>query len=255
MRRAIASALAALLTAACAGARAQEVSEHVAPPPPEHPMPPMSAEQMDQVMDMHDDPLLAMLTFDQFERAWGDTSSTNWDADGWIGHDYDKLWLRSEGEREDGHSDLRFEAFWDHAFATWWDWQLGARHDAGSGAARDWLAFGLQGLAPYWFEVEATAYVGPAGRSAFRLRAEYELLLTQRWVLQPEVELNLYSRGDATREVRAGLSDAEFGLRLRYEVRREFAPYVGVTWQRRFGAPPAHDGLDTRLVAGVRFWF
>jgi copper resistance protein B len=116
----------------------------------------------------------------------------------------------------------------------------------------------VQGLAPYWFEVEATAYVGEQGRTALRLRAEYELLLTQRLILQPEFEANLYGKSDPARDVADGLSDFEFGLRLRYEIRREFAPYVGVVWVRRFGDSGAlsmRAGADTELVAGLRVWF
>jgi len=269
------------LLAAPAAAWAQSSESdpgHVAPPPAAQPMPPMSMQEMDRVMDMHDDPLLAMFKLDQFERAHADDAySTSWEAEAWIGHDFDKLWVRTEGERESGVTDARIEAFWDHAFATFWDWQLGVRHDFGSGsgpprplsaihglrgtwapAHRDWAAFGVQGLAPYWFEIEATAYVGEQGRTALRLRAEYELLLTQRLILQPELEANLYGKSDPARGISDGLSEFDFGLRLRYEIRREFAPYVGVVWTRRFGDSdfmPGHAGSDTQFVAGLRVWF
>jgi len=262
--RTLSMMLALSMLAAPAAADAQTVQEdpgHVAPPPAAQPMAPMSMQEMDRVMDMHDDPLLAMFKLDQLERAHGDEAyATSWEAEGWIGRDFDKLWLRSEGEREDGVTDARIEAFWDHAFASFWDWQLGVRHDFASGPAvsRDWAAFGVQGLAPYWFEIEATAYVGEQGHTAMRLRAEYELLLTQRLILQPELEANVYGKSDPDRGVTDGLSDVDFGLRLRYEIRREFAPYVGVVWVRRFGdsgALTARAGSDTQLVAGLRIWF
>ena len=250
------------LTAAPAALRAQTVQEdpgHVAPPQAAQPMAPMSMQEMDRAMDMHDDPLLAMFKLDQFERARGDDAyATSWEAEGWIGRDFDKLWLRTEGEHEDGATDARIEAFWDHAFASFWDWQLGVRHDFGSGPQRSWAAFGVQGLAPYWFEVEATAYVGEQGRTALRLRAEYELLLTQRLILQPELEANLYGKSDPARGATDGLSDFDLGLRLRYEIRREFAPYIGVVWVRRFGdsdASTMRAGSDTQFVAGLRIWF
>ena len=241
-------------------ASAQEASDHVPPEPPEKAMPEMSEAQMADVMQMRDAAAFAMFKLDQFERAV-DASATAWEAEAWYGSDFDKLWLRSEGGRENGRSDLHTELFWDHAFAAFWDWQLGARHDSGSGPARDWVGFGVQGLAPYWIELQATAYVGEQGRSAARLRAEYELLLTQKLILQPELELNLYAKSDRQREVGAGLSDAAFGVRLRYEIRREFAPYVGIVWTRRFGdaadfaRAAGHDAADTQLVAGVRVWF
>jgi copper resistance protein B len=203
-------------------------------------------------MQMNDDAHFGMLTFDQFEHAFAPGSGVAWDADAWYGGDFDKIWLRSEGAHSDGRLDARTELFWDHAFASFWDWQLGARHDSGLGAARDWAAFGVHGIAPYWFEVEATAYASDQGRTALRLRTEYEVLITQQLVLQPELETNFYGKSDRARDVASGLSDAQFGLRLRYEIRREFAPYIGVVWTRRF-ADNARD--DTQLVAGVRFWF
>src|SRR5262249_4922501 len=156
---------------------------------------------------------------------------------------------------------VRSEAFWDHALDTFWDWQLGARHDSGAGPSRNWLAFGVQGLAPHWIETQATAYIGEQGRSAVRLRAEYELLLTQRMILQPEVQLNVYGKSDPRRDIGSGLSDAAIALRLRYEIRREFAPYIGVVWDRRFGnaadfaRAAGHDIADKQLVAGLRIWF
>ena len=254
-------ACAAIALACSWSAPAQEAAEsgHVPPPPPSQPMPSMSEQEMDRVMDMHDDPLLAMFKLDQFERGHGDdTWSTDWEAEGWIGHDFDKLWLRTEGEVESGRTDVRIEAFWDHAFASFWDWQIGARHDLGSGPQRSWAAIGVQGLAPYWFTIEATAYLGDSGRTAFRFRAEYEQLLTQRLILQPEFEANLYGKSDPARGVDSGLSDAALGLRLRYEIRREVAPYVGVVWKHRSGDSeffPDRAANETQLVAGLRVWF
>jgi copper resistance protein B len=240
---------------------AQEAADHVAPAAPEQPMAPMSAASMAEVMQMHDDAAFGMIELDQFEHAIDGNGAAAWEVEAWYGQDIDKLWLRSEGVRESGQLDARTELLWDHAFTGFWDWQFGVRHDSGLGQTRDWAAFGVQGLAPYWISLEATAYVGEQGRTAARLRAEYELLFTQRLVLQPELELNLYARHDAQREVGSGLSDATFGLRLRYEIRREFAPYVGVVWMRRFGdaadfaRAAGHDVADTQLVAGVRVWF
>jgi copper resistance protein B len=214
---------------------------------------------MAHAMEMGDAEPLAMLRIDEFERARGDdATATRWNAQGWYGGDFDKLWLRSEGENETGQSTGRVEAFWDHAFSSFWDWQVGARRDFG-GATRTWAAFGVQGLAPYWIEVEATAYVGEGGRSAARLRAEYELLLTQRLVLQPEVELNVYDRQDRARALAAGLADAEWGVRLRYEFVRKFAPYVGIvrSYRRPSAAlpfTPNAGASDTRIVAGLRIW-
>ena len=221
----------------------------------------MSSSSMSDVMQMDDNAAFGMVKFDQLEHAFTGANPSDWEADAWYGGDYDKVWLRSEGEHDDGRLDARDELLWDHAFAGFWDWQLGARRDSGLDADRNWSAFGVRGIAPYWFEIEATAYAGEQGRTAFRLRTEYEILVTQRLILQPELELNGYGKSDPQREVGSGLSDAEFGLRLRYEIRREFAPYVGVVWQRRFGDAArfaridGHDPVDAQLVAGIRFWF
>jgi len=119
----------------------------------------------------------------------------------------------------------------------------------------------VRGLAPYWFEVSATAYAGSSGRSALRVEVDYDLSLTQRWILQPRIELNAYGKDDPAARLGSGLSDAELGVRLRYEIRREFAPYIGVEWSRRFGRTADFEraeGLDVndmRLVAGLRIWY
>lgn len=214
-------------------------------------------------MDMRDAEPLGMLRFDRLEAFDGRAGGgQRWDLRGWYGTDADRLWLRSEGERTGGRvGDGDVEALWSHAVAPYWDAQLGVRHDFGDGPARDWAAFGVQGLAPYWFALSATAYAAPSGRTAARLRVEYELLFTQRLILQPELEFNLYGKADPQRRIGAGLSDASFGLRLRYEIKRQFAPYLGVSWTRRFGATAAYARedrrpvFDSQLVAGVRIWF
>nr|WP_283254686.1 copper resistance protein B [Luteimonas galliterrae] len=222
---------------------------------------------MDMRDHMDDDPVIGMLQFDELE--WqrssgtsGDDAGLAWNLRSWLGRVDDRLWLRSEGERRDGrteHGDI--ELLWGHATGPWWDAMLGVRHDFGQGHPRDWAAFGVQGLAPYKFEAAATAYVGDSGRLAARAEAEYELLLTNRFILQPKLEVNLYSRDDPENGIGQGLSDAEFGLRLRYEIRREFAPYLGYVWSRKFGATAdlaqaaGGDRSEAQWVAGVRFWF
>ena len=168
----------------------------------------------------------------------------------------------AKARRRTAHStDADAEFLWDHAAAAFWDTTLGVRQDFGQGAHRTWAAFGVQGLAPYWFEVAATAYVGDAGRTALRIEADYELSLTQRLILQPRFELNAYGKDDPAARIGSGISDAEFGLRLRYEIRREFAPYVGVERVQRLGrtadfanAEGIPDG-ETRWVVGLRFWY
>jgi copper resistance protein B len=188
--------------------------------------------------------------------------TTAYDAQAWFGRDYNRFVLKAEGEVANGKiEDSRTEALWSRSIATHWDAQAGARIDNGTGPDRGWLAFGVQGLAPYWFEVDAAAYVGNGGRTALRLGAEYELLLTQRLILQPSAEVNIYGKDDLARGIGRGFSNASAGLRLRYEISRQFAPYIGVERSALFGktadiarSEGASTG-DTRWVAGVRFWF
>nr|WP_183422312.1 copper resistance protein B [Luteibacter sp. Sphag1AF] len=216
-----------------------------------------------QAMDMNDAATRGTLMIDQLE-AWSgrDSQGQRWEAEGWYGGDVDKLWIRTEGERTRGSLDeADVELLWSHAVSTFWDTQLGVRHDTGEGPARQWAAFGIKGLAPYWFELEATAYAGPSGRTAARFKASYELLFTQRLILEPELEFNAYGNADRARATGSGLSDAQLGLRLRYEFSRSFAPYVGVKITHDFGQTARFTRArgdritDLQWVAGLRLWF
>ncbi|MCL5061254.1 MAG: copper resistance protein B, partial [Candidatus Thermoplasmatota archaeon] len=203
------------------------------------------------------------LLVDRLERRdTGDGNATAYDAQAWFGRDYDRLVVKAEGDVAQGKlQEARTELLWAHAIAPFWDTQLGARYDSGEGPDRGWLAFGVQGLAPYWFNVDAAAYVGGNGRTALRLVAEYELLLTQKLVLQPRIEVNAYGKRDEARDIGSGLSDVAAGLRLRYEFTRQFAPYVGVERAEKFGRTAdlaraaGEKPNEARWVAGVRFWF
>jgi copper resistance protein B len=238
-------------------------TDHIPPQPPQNPMREMSAREMVDVMGMDDAATFAMIKMDRLEYFDSSASSgASWNGSLWIGKDFDKLLLRSEGETT--HGDLEnadVEILWDHAVAAFWDTTLGVRQDFGQGPHRTWAAFGVQGLAPYWFEVDATAYIGDAGRTALRIEADYDLSLTQRLILQPRFELNAYGKDDPGANIGSGISDAELGLRLRYEIRREFAPYIGVERVQRFGrtADFARDdgngAGDTVWVVGLRLWY
>jgi len=238
-------------------------TDHIPPPPPQTPMMPMSNAAMIDAMQMDDDATFAMFKLSRLERAFSDDGpSTDWKADAWIGGDIDKLWLRSEGEHAHGELEQAdVEIFWNHAVAAFWDTQLGVRQDFGQGPNRTWAAFGIQGLAPYWFEMDVTGYVGNSGRTALRAEVDYEILLTQKLILQPRIEINAYGKSDPAAGVGSGLNDAEAGLRLRYEIRREFAPYVGVEWSRRFGEgaqfarAAGQEASDLQWVVGLRVWF
>ncbi|HEY5802076.1 MAG TPA: copper resistance protein B [Lysobacter sp.] len=191
-----------------------------------------------------------------------DGSGQAWELQGWIGGDTDRFWLRSEGERARGHTESAdVEFLYGHSVSPWWDVVAGIKHDFKPGDSQTWGAFGFQGMSPYKFEIEATAYLGEDGRSAASFEAEYDVLLTNRLILQPLLEAELHGKDDASRAVGSGLSTIEAGLRLRYEFTRQFAPYVGVSHERAFGdtadyrRDDGEDTQDTRFVAGVRLWF
>ena len=224
---------------------------------------PTFAQDAMQGMDMPDDKALGMLLIDRMEYSDArDADGAALDAQAWYGKDTDKLWLKAEGEHSGGRlQELRTEALWDRPIAAYWDTQLGVRHDFGVGPDRTWAAFGVQGLAPYWFDIQATVYVGQSGCTALRFDSEHELLLTQRLILQSRAEFNLYGRNDPQRHIGAGLFDGALGLRLRYVFARQFSPYVGVEASRSFGKTAdfaraaGESAFDPRLVAGLRIWF
>ncbi|MGV3515971.1 copper resistance protein B [Luteitalea sp.] len=212
---------------------------------------------------VHDQSINTFVLFDQLEwQTGGGDGVLNVDSKGWIGRDVNRLWFRAEGEGE--RTDVEHaeaHVLYGRAVARWWGVVAGVRQDVGPGPNRTWAAVGVQGLAPYWFEVEATAYVGAEGRTHVRLETEYELLITNRLVLQPLAEVEIYGKSDPERGIGAGLSSADIGLRVRYEFKREFAPYVGVTWNHKFfdtadfAREDGESVRSTRLALGVRLWF
>nr|WP_269815861.1 copper resistance protein B [Pseudomonas syringae] len=212
---------------------------------------------------VHDSAINSYFLADKLE--WQDAndgSALAWDLSGWIGGDFDRLLLRSEGERTNGKTEeAEIQALWGHSISPWWDVVAGARQDFKPGAPQTWAAFGLQGQAISDLDIEATAFIGEAGQTAARLEADYDLQLTSNLVLQPTAELNFYGKNDPQRGNGSGLATSEFGLRLRYEITPQFAPYVGVSWDRSYGKTADYareddeDTQDARLVVGVRMWF
>jgi copper resistance protein B len=214
-------------------------------------------------MGMDDDPLVARVMIDQLEvrDAEGDKPVV-WEVDAWIGKDRNKIWLKTEGEQVSGETEeAELQLLYSRAVSPFWDLQVGWRHDIKPEPERDWFAIGVKGLSPYLFEVDASLFAGAGGQVGARLQAEYEYLFTQRLVLSPEVELNFHTRDDEATGTGSGLSDAELGLRLRYEVRREFAPYIGVNWWSKYGNTADYamalggETDDVQFVAGIRAWF
>jgi copper resistance protein B len=203
------------------------------------------------------------ILLDRLEAQDADVSTALvWDARASWGSALNRLWFSSEGEHADGtRAHLESRLYGSHAFSRWWEATAGLRQDGGNGPDRIWAGVGVQGLAPCFFELEASAWVGEEGRSALALAAEYALRLSNRLILQPRLAINAYGKDDVEKGIGSGLSDADFGLRLRYEIRRKIAPYAGVEWSRRFGdtadMASAHGERsgDVRALAGIRFWF
>lgn len=211
----------------------------------------------------HDNSIQRYVLLDRLEGWDADPGAgAAWAVQGWLGTDLDRLWLRSEGERVDGHTESAdLEVLYGRSVARWWDVVAGVRHDFNPGGSQDFAAIGVMGLAPYLFEVQATGYIGQSGQTAARIEVEYEMLLTNRLILQPVLEVDFYGRSDSRRSIGSGLSSAEAGLRLRYEISRQFAPYVGIVHERAFGRTAdfrreeGEGASDTRVVAGFRIWF
>jgi copper resistance protein B len=253
----------AMLLAMETHAQGQSALEHVPPEPPKSHVHAMPYEEMAEMMGMDDRKPFGKFMADRLE--WQESSDDSrfvWDVSAWYGGDFNKLWIESEGERADGVTgDSRTEIGWDRIISPWWSLRLGARHDGGEGPSREWASIGFAGLAPGMFELEASLYVGENGRTALRIAGDKDYLLTQRLVLQPEMELAAYGRDDPERLIGAGFSDLKLGLRLRYEIRREFAPYVGVRWISHFGdsgdlrEAAGGDADEFVWLAGIRGWF
>ena len=212
---------------------------------------------------VNDDPIVTMVLVDQLEVSNADDSNP-WILNGqaWVGHDLKKLWVKAEVENADSKiEEAETQALYSQALAPFWDFQIGLRQDYRPDLNRTWGVIGLQGLAPYFFEIDSALFIGESGHTALRLSVEYELLFTQRLILTPEIEVDFYGQNDAELGTGSGLSNVETGLRLRYEIRREFAPYIGVNWSKSFGntagfsREKGEDVEDLQWVIGVRAWF
>ena len=181
-----------------------------------------------------------------------------WEAQGWVGGDLNRIWFKTEGERSsDGLEEFELQALYSRAISPFWNMQAGIRYDFEPDPSRVYGVLSLQGLAPHWVELDAALFVSETGDVSARLEAEYDLRITQRLVLQPRLELNAAFSADEEIGVGSGLSTSEFGLRLRYEFSRQFAPYVGLSWTGSHGETSKLTDESDRssIVLGIRFWF
>lgn len=211
-----------------------------------------------------DDTIFSHLLFDQLEwRSNGPDNEFRWSGEGWIGTDMNKLWVKSEGFLEngratDGDSEILYDRPIPHL--RYFDFQAGVRYDLDSDPGMAWGAVGVEGLAPYFFQFAPTFYFNNS-RLAGRIEGSYDLLITNRLIAQPQLELNFYSKSDPSRGIGSGLSDLDTGLRIRYEISRKFAPYIGFAYNQSFGETATlvrNEGgnvHDPRFIFGLRLWY
>ena len=222
------------------------------------------AESRAAVLHHHGNSPFWFVMADRFEtQVHDDEESFVWDAQGYYGGDINKLFIKTEGHysfEDDAVEEAEVQALWSRAVSPYWDIQAGLRYDIepdGLGHA----VLGAQGLSPYLFEVDAAAFLSAEGDLTARTEVEYELLFTQRLILQPRLEASFSAQDIPEREMGSGLTDIDAGLRLRYEIKREFAPYIGVEWQKSFGdtadfmEAAGRDSEDVAFIVGVRGWF
>lgn len=204
-----------------------------------------------------DDPLRTMFLADRFEMLNNDENTRVWEGSFYIGYDIDKLYLYSDGEATAaGLESSQNELVYSRAIAPFWDAQIGLAYDKNTDASRTWAEVAIAGLAPYYFETRAALLVNNESNIGLRLDAEYEALITQKLILTPSLEADFYTKDDPKMQTGSGLSSMQAGLRLRYEFIREFAPYIGVTWEKTFGNTRAFNPVnETNLLLGIRFWF
>ncbi|HEY1072823.1 copper resistance protein B [Brevundimonas sp.] len=227
--------------------------------------PAVMAASRKQLLVENGDVRTTAVLIDSIEAGFGDgEEGYSWNAQGWTGGDINRFWWKTEGEGAfDGQlHDAEVQALYSRAIAPFWDVQAGVRRDfRPDGDDTTHLTLGVQGVVPYWFEMSAAAFLSTEGDLTARAEAEYDQRLTQKWILQPAIEVALSASDIPELEVGSGLTSVTAGLRLRYEIRKEFAPYVGVEWSRAFGdtadyARARGDDVDaTRVVVGIKAWF
>ncbi|GHB29541.1 copper resistance protein B [Salinicola rhizosphaerae] len=212
---------------------------------------------------IHDTANYSNITLDRLEYRHDDVGEGYlWDAEGWYGNDLDKFWWKTEGEGDwrTGQSEsAELQALYDRKLDDFWDVQLGLRHDIDPHPSRTYAVLGLQGLAPYGIDTEASLFVSERGDTSARVEFEYEWLLTQRWILSPRFEINASADRVADYEIGQGINSTETGLRLSYDVTKMFSPYVGLSWENVYGETrrmrPNDEADRLSLVLGISAWY
>ena len=273
----------AIVAVAAARSRAQEVQAPPAAPPPaqathshepqgtgENKTLPNLSGRGDWPEPVSDNAIYrySLLEITEFQSARDAPNAFRWDVYGWRGGDIHRFWWKSEGRLATATSEgseFEAQALYGKLISPYFDLQTGLRIDQrlreGSDPTRVYAVIGLQGLSPYRFDIEPSLFVSHKGQVSARLTASLDLLLSQRLILQPRLETNLAVQDDEEIGIAAGWNDAELGVRVRYEIRREFAPYIGLTWKESFGAThrlTTREGGDPShfvVVVGARTFF
>ena len=207
---------------------------------------------------IEDDRIYGHVLLNELEGRFGGGAdpSFRWDGEAWAGTDSNRLWIKTQGQMQNGQVEGGDqEILYDRPISPFFDLQGGLRYDLDSRARRGWAAFGIEGLAPQFFEVSATVYASDSGHLAAKGQLSYEMLLTQRLILEPSLEVNAYTRPDPERDVGSGVSDLEAGVRIRYEISRKVAPYFGAVYERTYGPADGARSGTWRLALGVRVWY
>lgn len=206
---------------------------------------------------MMDEPVVTKVAMNKFEVTNANHNPKVWELNAWVMKDIQRLVLKSKGESVDGETTSENMLLYGHGIAPYWDVQLGLGYDTHENDTHNWGVIGLSGMAPYFFETNAYALIDSDGTLGLRLATEYDTLFTQRLILSSELEANAYSDDIPELQLGSGLSSIALGLRLRYEIKREFAPYIGVEFHKTYGQTADYhkDDFESALVAGLRFWF
>lgn len=210
----------------------------------------------------NDDPLLSMVQIDAFSWVENEDNTYLFEGEAWFGYDLDKVWLKADIEHHQGATEeLELQALYSKAVAPNWDFQVGIRKDFSPNPDNHWLVLGFKGLAPYYFELNPSLFISESGQVGFRMIAEYEVLLTQQWILSPEIEMNVYSKNDEQYQLGSGLADSELSLQLRYEVSPKFAPFIAISRNNAYGntadflRTQGEPTNSTEYTLGFRAWF
>jgi copper resistance protein B len=207
------------------------------------------------LMDSHP---FSALVIDHLEQGWQNgNNSQHLAGEYWYGRTWDRAVLTFDADRASQQTDAELGLYWQHAISTFWNTRLGVRHDSRDELDRTWIGAGFEGLAPYWFETKAMLYVAEEGVMQLDLETEYDMLFSQRLILQPAFSASVYNKEDPHGEFDIGLGQTRAALRLRYEISRQFAPYVGVQRTHHYGGTAGLLGerANTQWLVGVKAWF